>query len=106
MPIIESVKKELEAITGYARPSQREVRSLLRARKPLAYRFADDGLTPNNPRWPMIVYRGATALPEEFDPAGVFETLFESNRWGESWRDGMYPFNHFHTRTHETLGIA
>ena len=106
MPIVESVKKTFEAITGYARPGRREIRALVRVRKPLPYRFADDGRTPNNPRWPMIVYRAAVALPEEFDPAAVFEALFETNHWGESWRDGMYGFNHFHTRTHETLGIA
>jgi uncharacterized protein YjlB len=103
---MEQVKKQFEAITGYGRPGRRDVKRLVRVRKPHLYRFADDGRTPNNPRWPMIVYRGAVALPDDFDPAAVFETLFQSNRWGESWRDGMYPFNHFHTQTHETLGIA
>ena len=106
MTFVEQVKKRIEAVTGYGRPDRREVKRLVRIRKPHLYRFADDGHTPNNRRWPMIVYRGAIALPPEFDPAGIFEMLFESNRWGESWRDGMYSFNHFHTQTHETLGIA
>ena len=106
MPLSQVLKKRFEAVTGYGRPDRNEVKALVRERKPHLYRFTDDGRTPNNPRWPMVVYRSAVALPGEFDPAAVFETLFESNRWGESWRNGMYPFNHFHTRTHETLGIA
>ena len=106
MPLLQEVKKRLEAVTRYGRPDRREVKALARPRKPHLYRFADDGRTPNNPRSPMIVYRGTVALPDHFDPAAVFEALFESNGWGESWRDGMYPFNHFHTMTHEVLGIA
>ena len=26
--------------------------------------------------------------------------------WGDGWRNGIYDFLHFHTRTHEVLGIA
>jgi uncharacterized protein YjlB len=44
----------------------------------------------------------AVRLPADLDPAAVFEDLFESNRWGDSWRDGIYV--HYHSRIHE--GIA
>ena len=43
---------------------------------------------------------------ESLDPAAVFEQLFESNGWGDSWRDGIYNYDHYHSRTHEVLGIA
>jgi uncharacterized protein YjlB len=36
----------------------------------------------------------------------VFEELFESNGWGDSWRDGIYDYVHYHSRIHEVLGIA
>jgi uncharacterized protein YjlB len=36
----------------------------------------------------------------------VFEELFESNQWGDSWRDGLYDYVHYHSRIHEVLGIA
>jgi len=36
----------------------------------------------------------------------IFEVLFASHGWKSSWRNGMYDFNHFHTHTHEVLGIA
>jgi uncharacterized protein YjlB len=79
---------------------------ILRRSAPKAFRFRDDGETPNNPRFPLLHYRGAVAFPAELDPASVLEVLFASNGWRRSWRDGVYPFLHFHTRTHEVLGIA
>ena len=48
--------------------------------------------------------RGPSAEP--LDPAAVFEDLFESNGWGDSWRDGIYDYAHYHSRIHEVLGIA
>jgi uncharacterized protein YjlB len=36
----------------------------------------------------------------------VFEVLFESNGWGDSWRNGIYDYVHYHSRIHEVLGIA
>src|SRR5581483_7968861 len=80
--------------------------AFLRARKPVAFRFAGDGAVPNHPSFPLIVYRGAVDFPDGLDPAAVLEVLFAANGWGRAWRDGMYPFQHFHTRTHEVLGIA
>jgi hypothetical protein len=64
----------------------------LRERKPQAYRFKDDGLIPNHPKWPLVIYKSAVRLPEALDPAAVFEDLFESNGWGDSWRDGIYDY--------------
>jgi uncharacterized protein YjlB len=81
-------------------------RALLNERKPHTYRFKDDGLIPNHPRWPLIVYKGVVKLPEPLDPAAVFEALFESRGWGSSWRNGIYDYAHYHSRIHEVLGIA
>jgi uncharacterized protein YjlB len=71
-----------------------------------AFRFDDDGETPNNPRLPLVVYRDAVALAGECDPAVPFERTFAAHGWGDGWRNGVYPFLHFHTGTHEVLGIA
>ena len=45
-------------------------------------------------------------LTQTQDPAAVFEELFESNGWKDSWRNGIYDFLHYHSSTHEVLGIA
>ncbi len=73
---------------------------------PHAYRFADDGETPNNPALPLLVYHRAFDLVGARDPATPFEEAFARHGWGRSWRNGIYDFLHFHTRTHEVLGIA
>jgi uncharacterized protein YjlB len=71
-----------------------------------AFRFEDDGETPNNPRLPLVVYRAAVNLAGEHDPAAPFERAFARHGWGDGWRNGIYSFLHFHTATHEVLGIA
>jgi uncharacterized protein YjlB len=71
-----------------------------------AFRFEDDGETPNNPRLPLLVYRAALNLAGERDPAAPFERAFARHGWGDGWRNGIHPFLHFHTATHEVLGIA
>ena len=71
-----------------------------------AFRFEDDGETPNNPRLPLVVYRAAVSLADAPDPAAPFERAFARHGWSNGWRNGIYPFLHFHTVTHEVLGIA
>jgi uncharacterized protein YjlB len=56
--------------------------------------------------WPLLLYKDAVKLPGAIDPAAVFEDLFEENGWGDSWRDGIYDYAHYHLRIHEVLGIA
>ena len=89
MPILEDVKEYAERATGLRRPGKGKASDLARSRKPHTVRFKDDGLVPNHPRWPLIVYRRAVDLGEGYDPAAVIEDLFEANGWGDSWRDGI-----------------
>jgi len=70
----------------------------------VAHRLAPAGAIPNHPRWPLLVYPGAVAI-EGADPAAAFEALFDRNRWPSAWRNGVYPFHHFHTKAHEALGV-
>jgi uncharacterized protein YjlB len=106
MTLLESIKKSAERITGWRRPDAEQLATLLRTRQPATFRFRDDGSIPNHPRWPLLVYRSVVGLPRSIDPAAVFEGLFESNGWGDSWRDGIYDYLHYHSRIHEVLGIA
>jgi uncharacterized protein YjlB len=74
--------------------------------EPATFFFADDGAVPNN-RLPMLVYRGAIDLARVRDPAAAIEKMFDGNGWGHGmWRDGIYPFTHYHSQIHEVLGIA
>ena len=39
--------------------------------------------------------------------AEMLERTFERNGWGHGmWRNGIYPFPHYHSMIHEVLGIA
>jgi uncharacterized protein YjlB len=75
--------------------------------QPLAFLFQDDGSIPNNPRLPFLVYPKVIDLSGRVEPAEVIEETFAANGWGDNmWRDGVYPFPHYHSMIHETLGIA
>ncbi|TIQ01359.1 MAG: cupin [Mesorhizobium sp.] len=106
MSILQSAKRAVEQVTGVARPGKQGVTDLARRRKANEFWFKDDGLVPNHSFWPLVVYRGAVRLPEEFDPAAVLEELFQANGWGDSWRNGIYDYVHYHSRIHEVLGVA
>jgi len=70
----------------------------------LAYLLPSDGAIPNHPRWPLLVYPGAVEI-RGADPAAAFEALFERHGWPAAWRNGVYPFDHYHSSAHEALGI-
>jgi uncharacterized protein YjlB len=70
---------------------------------PEQFRFEDDGTFPNS-RLPLLFYRGALSAHAD-DPASVFEQRFAENDWTNSWRDGVYPFAHYHSTSHEVLGV-
>ena len=63
-------------------------------------RLEDDGRFPNNGRLPLLLY--AQAVPA--DPESI-EELFGSNGWPPAWRNGVYPYHHYHSTAHEVLGV-
>lgn len=68
--------------------------------EPECHSFADDGRIPNS-TLPLLVLRAV--LPAD---AGAIEQVFARNGWTGAWRDGVYPFHHFHSTAHEVLGVA
>src|SRR6266542_1482962 len=68
------------------------------------YRFADDGVVPNNPALALVVYRGV--LAEGGDRAAACERRFAAHGWPDAWRNGIYGHHHYHSTAHEVLGIA
>ena len=104
--LLEDIKKTTEHLTGWHRPEPAQLDKLLRKSKANIYSFRDDGLIPNNPRWPVIIYRRAVRFPRDLDPAAVIEDIFARNGWRDSWRDGIYDYLHYHSRIHEVLGLT
>jgi uncharacterized protein YjlB len=52
---------------------------------------------PNHPAFPVLVYRGVDA-PD-------VRALFAEHGWGGAWIDGVFDFHHFHSTSHEVLGV-
>jgi uncharacterized protein YjlB len=63
-------------------------------------RLEDDGRFPNNGRRPLLLYPGA--VPK--DPRSI-EEIFRGNGWPPAWRNGVYPYHHYHSTAHEVLGV-
>jgi uncharacterized protein YjlB len=74
--------------------------------EPLALMFEDDGSIPNNPQLPFVVYRNAVDLAGTPNPEDVIEAIFARHGWGDMWRNGIYPYVHYHSMIHEALAIA
>jgi uncharacterized protein YjlB len=71
--------------------------------QPEEFNFKDDGSFPNSPL-SLLFYRHAIATDAK-DPASIFEERFAKNDWTNSWRDGVYSFPHYHSTSHEVLGV-
>ncbi len=76
-----------------------------KAAAPVTFTFADDGRIPNNPL-PFVLYRAAIDLTGSPDPERVVEKAFAANGWGGLWRNGVYPYVHYHSMIHEAMGVA
>jgi uncharacterized protein YjlB len=76
------------------------------AGSPVTHKFADDGRIPNNPDLPLVLYRGGIDLTGSPNPEDVVEKTFAANGWGDMWRNGIYPYPHYHSMIHEAMAIA
>lgn len=63
--------------------------------------FEDDGQFPNS-RLPLLIYASAVARPSP----EAMERLFEKNGWPPAWRATVFTFHHYHSTSHECLGVA
>ena len=63
----------------------------------------DDGVFPNSALF-ILIYKKALTLPEN-DAAQAIEDIFRKNNWTNSWRNGIYDYHHYHSNTHEVLGV-
>ena len=66
-------------------------------------RFDSSQGIPNHPSLPVVVSHGVLEIVG--DP-GRCEEVFARHGWGGSWRDGVFPFHHFHSNAHEVLGFV
>jgi uncharacterized protein YjlB len=67
--------------------------------------LVENGWVPNNPRLPVILYTHVLGERISIAPSEM-RALFVQNGWRPRWCNGIYPYHHYHTATHEALGIV
>lgn len=61
---------------------------------------------PNN-EFPVLIYKKALHLPRLKNKAAeIIQHIFLRNGWSNSWKNGIYDYHHYHSNTHECLGVA
>ncbi|MEJ8801551.1 cupin domain-containing protein [Pontibacter sp. H249] len=59
---------------------------------------------PNNPTLPVLYYPQAMAAESKL--ADKFKQVFEQNNWHGTWINGVFDYHHYHSKSHEVLGVA
>ncbi|MEW4371902.1 cupin domain-containing protein [Paenibacillus kandeliae] len=62
--------------------------------------FEDDGVIPNS-RLAVLIYEGVLK-----DRLGDVEDVFNENGWLNSWVNGVFGYHHYHSNSHEVLGVV
>ena len=72
--------------------------------QPTQLNFKDDDIFPNSPL-PLLFYHQTRSHPTPKIPLPFSKQRFAENDWTNSWRDGVYSFPHYHSTSHEVLGV-
>lgn len=74
--------------------------------RPETLEFSQNGMVPNS-RFPVLIHRNAVTASTGTDPADVIMAGFRRHNWLNNWRyPGIYDYYHFHSTSHEVLGVA
>jgi len=66
-----------------------------------AHHLPDAGWCPNS-HLPLLIYRN---VESGTDLARRMESRFAANGWPPAWRYTIYDYAHFHSTTHEAIGV-
>lgn len=80
-------------------------RDVLEAPELIEETFSDDGTFPNNEELPTLVLRGAFRRSVS-NLAAEMERVFRRHNWRGTWRNGIFLYHHYHSTSHEVLGVS
>lgn len=69
----------------------------------LRFNISQDDRFPNI-TLPVLLYKGILDLPW-FMPTRIIKAIFRKNHWKNFWNNGVLPYHHYHSKTHEVLGF-
>jgi len=61
------------------------------------------GNIPNNQVLPLLLYR--QVFTDQHNLERQFKEAFQQNNWGGSWTNGVFAYHHYHSKSHEILGV-
>jgi uncharacterized protein YjlB len=96
-------RKEFLSILGIFAMASHKGLSQSKATKPEEFLFNDDGKIPNS-KYPLLLYKNVFSQRDN-QGAEWLENHFSKNNWTNSWRNGVYSFHHYHSTSHEVLGV-
>ena len=70
---------------------------------PEEYFVQDDGTFPNN-TLPVLYYR-RILKPTFLFPGRYIKRVFARTNWTNSWKSGIFEYHHYHSNTHEVMGV-
>lgn len=80
------------------------VLSLAAPSPPEVLLLGNNGKMPNNPRLPVLLFRRLFQAERELTEK--LEALVRQHGWTPEWRNGVYPFHHYHSTAHEVLAFS
>lgn len=70
--------------------------------EPIQLKFKSDGKIPNS-RFPLLIYKNVFS-EEKADPDFMIAHFADRN-WSNAWKNGVFDYHHYHSITHEVLGV-
>lgn len=59
---------------------------------------------PNNQQLPLLLYR--QVFSDSSNLERQFKEAFAQHNWRGSWTNGVFDYHHYHSKSHEVLGVA
>lgn len=72
--------------------------------RPIPYFLKDDILFPNSP-YPALHYKKVLNLAAHNEVKSIMN-LFKEHSWINNWEAGIFEYHHYHSNTHEVIGVA
>lgn len=80
-------------------------RNVLRVPDVVLHSFSDDGTFPNNEDLPTLILRDAFSRSVR-NLASEIGHVFQAHNWRGTWRNGIFSYHHYHSTSHEVLGVS
>jgi uncharacterized protein YjlB len=72
--------------------------------KSIPYFLKENFIFPNSP-YPALHYKKVLNLVAHHEVKSIMD-LFKENNWTNNWEAGIFTYHHYHSNTHEVIGIA